>query len=79
MEIHFAVKAAKSCLGSKEQKGTYLVVSSLDLQFGFEHPYFVCPIGPNRTQKGGRVKSNLPTSDNAKNTYKTKKLGQILI
>ena len=32
-------------LGNKEQKAVFLVVSQLDMHFGFEHLFFACPIG----------------------------------
>ena len=37
-------EGCKCCLGNKEQKVMFLVVSRSDVQFGFEHPFFACPI-----------------------------------
>ena len=34
---------SKYCLGNKEQKSMFLVLSRSDVNFGFDHPFFARP------------------------------------
>ena len=45
-------KGCKCYLGNKEQKSMFLVVSRGDMQFDFEHAFFL------RARKIGRLKRN---------------------
>ena len=51
-------ESCKCYLGNKEQRAMFLVVSRLNLHFGFGHPFFACPIG--RASKTARPKSRAP-------------------
>ena len=57
METHLKWKL-QACLGNEKQKPMFLVVSRLDVHFGFEHPYFAC--SSRRASKVGRPKSLAP-------------------
>ena len=51
---HIKNEGCKCYLDSKEQKGMFLVVSRSGVHFGFEHPFFTCPI--RRASKMAREK-----------------------
>ena len=72
METHLKWKL-QACLGNEKQKSMFLVVSWLNVHFGFEHPILHVRAGAQvrlRARKVWRLEVNLFTPDlfSSKNT-----------